>query len=135
MREPNNKSLEIVKLAQGVLRERGMSFAAEAIEELKPRLVLTARELEVTALLANGVLAKDIAVQLHIAVNTVEVHRFNIFYKIGVHSQAELVHWALRHRVVGNKFQHNEYDLRGAVSLESVIQDAAGICSAWANKP
>jgi DNA-binding NarL/FixJ family response regulator len=33
-------------------------------------------------------------------VQTVETHRSNIMHKLGLHSVAELVHFALRHKLI-----------------------------------
>jgi DNA-binding NarL/FixJ family response regulator len=57
---------------------------------------LTPRELEVTRLLAEGLGNKEIASILRMAVRTVETHRANIMCKLGLHSAAALVRYALR---------------------------------------
>ena len=57
---------------------------------------LTARERETAQLLAEGLGNKDIATQLDISVKTVETHRTNIMRKIGAHSLADVVRYAIR---------------------------------------
>ena len=57
---------------------------------------LTARERETTQLLAEGLGNKDIATRLDISVKTVETHRTNIMRKIGAHSLADVVRYAIR---------------------------------------
>jgi DNA-binding NarL/FixJ family response regulator len=57
----------------------------------------TPRELEIIRHLAEGKVNKEIAWELGIAVRTVEAHRANIMHKLGLHSLAELIHYALRH--------------------------------------
>jgi DNA-binding NarL/FixJ family response regulator len=58
--------------------------------------LLTPRELEVTQLLADGKANKEIASELGISVRTVEAHRAKAMSKLGLHSIAELVRYALR---------------------------------------
>jgi DNA-binding NarL/FixJ family response regulator len=60
----------------------------------------TPRELEIIRLLALGKSNKEIAGELGIAVRTVETHRSKIMLKLGLHSLAELIHYALRHKIV-----------------------------------
>ncbi|MGC2467089.1 MAG: response regulator transcription factor [Candidatus Acidiferrum sp.] len=60
----------------------------------------TPRELEILRLLAEGRSNKEIAAQLGITVRTVETHRSKIMLKLGLHSLAELIHYALRHGLV-----------------------------------
>ena len=57
---------------------------------------LTPREREVLKLLAGGDASKVIADKLGISENTVEVHRKNIYGKMGVHSAAQAVLAAVR---------------------------------------
>jgi len=61
---------------------------------------LTPREMEILHLLAEGKLNKEIAALLGISVRTVETHRARIMLKLGLHSLAELIHYALRHGIV-----------------------------------
>jgi DNA-binding NarL/FixJ family response regulator len=58
---------------------------------------ITPRESEVIRLLAEGKANKEIAAQLGITVRTVETHRAKIMLKLGLHSLAELIHYAMRH--------------------------------------
>lgn len=57
---------------------------------------LTPRERETAQLLAEGLGNKEIAVRLDISVKTVETHRTNIMRKIGAHSLADVVRYAIR---------------------------------------
>jgi len=57
---------------------------------------LTARELEVLRLLADGKRVKEIAHLLSISVKTVESHRQNMMDKLEIHSTVELTRYALR---------------------------------------
>src|SRR6266851_801157 len=55
----------------------------------------TPREIEIIRLLAEGKSNKETAAQLGITVRTVETHRAKIMLKLGLHSLAELVHYAM----------------------------------------
>ena len=59
----------------------------------------TSREVEVIRLLAEGKANKEIAIRLGITIRTVETHRAKIMLKVGVHSLAELIHYAIRHKI------------------------------------
>lgn len=58
---------------------------------------LTARELQVLALVSEGKTSKEIARTLTVSVDTVANHRKHICRKLGIHSTAELVAYAVRH--------------------------------------
>ncbi len=58
--------------------------------------VLSDREREVLQLLAEGKSTKQIAMELHISVKTVETHRRQIMNKLDIHSVAELTKYAVR---------------------------------------
>ena len=61
---------------------------------------LTARELEVVKLLAEGRTNREIAAELDIGVRTAETHRARIMVKLGFKSRGDLVRWAVRNRIV-----------------------------------
>jgi DNA-binding NarL/FixJ family response regulator len=61
---------------------------------------LTLREREVLRLLTDGATSKDIAQSLGISPKTAQAHRENIKDKLGLRSTAELVRYALKHRIV-----------------------------------
>ena len=63
---------------------------------------LTERECEVMRLLADGMSSKEAATRLQISIRTVESHRINISRKLGFHSIAKLVHYAIRHGIVAH---------------------------------
>ena len=58
---------------------------------------LTAREVEVLALIADGLSNTEIAAQLFVSMATVKTHINNLFAKIGVRDRAQAVRYALRH--------------------------------------
>jgi two-component system, NarL family, response regulator NreC len=73
------------------MRERGVEDSFE---------LLTTREREVLQLLAEGKHNKDVAALLNLSLYTVETHRSNIFQKLNLHSQAELILYAIRKGVI-----------------------------------
>jgi len=72
--------------------------SSEGTKLQRPRL--TPREREILQLLAEGKSNKEVASLLGISVNTAEAHRANIMLKLGVHSVAELVHYAVRNKII-----------------------------------
>jgi len=62
--------------------------------------LLTDREREVLKLLADGLSVKEVATRLDRSAKTVEVHKYNLMRKLGVHDRAELVKYAIAHRLV-----------------------------------
>jgi DNA-binding NarL/FixJ family response regulator len=61
---------------------------------------LTAREMEVAQLIADGLSNKEIARRLDIAAKTVESHRAAAMRKAGVQTGAQLVRFAIKHHLV-----------------------------------
>jgi two-component system response regulator NreC len=57
---------------------------------------LTERERQVLRMIAEGKTNKEIAEELTISVKTVEHHRTNIMEKLGLHSRAALIKYAIR---------------------------------------
>lgn len=78
------------------------TMRAESLRERLPG-PLTAREVEIVRLLAEGKVNKEIAGMLGITVRTVETHRAKIMLKLGVHSIAELIHYAIRNKIVSTQ--------------------------------
>ena len=61
---------------------------------------LTARELEVAALIGEGKANKEIALQLDIGERTARTHVSNILRKLGLTSRTQLALWAVREQLV-----------------------------------
>lgn len=61
---------------------------------------LTSREREILQHLAEGRSNKEVAAALDISVKTVETHRASIMRKLGVNSIVELVHYAVRNKLI-----------------------------------
>jgi DNA-binding NarL/FixJ family response regulator len=80
--------------------------AIEAYQEMaKPSTLdkyetLTTREREVLQLSAEGHTNGEIAVRLNISVRTAETHRSRLMHKLGVHTQADLIRYALRRGII-----------------------------------
>jgi DNA-binding NarL/FixJ family response regulator len=64
------------------------------------RGALTARELEVLSLIAEGLSNRGIAQRLVISEATAARHVFNIFGKLGVHTRAQAVRVAFEQRLL-----------------------------------
>jgi len=80
---------------KGFLRTGNQPDAAEQ-SQARP----TPREVEIIRLVATGKANKEIAAQLGISVRTAETHRAKIMNKLGLHSVAELIHYAIRNKIV-----------------------------------
>jgi two-component system response regulator NreC len=82
--------------------------AREIVEQLRapqpasddPFALLSAREREVLHLIATGLSAKEVAVELSVSTKTVEAHRTSLMRKLGVRKATELVRYALRHGLI-----------------------------------
>ncbi len=68
-------------------------------DEVDVREGLTSRELEIASRVGRGLSSKQIGSELGISEHTVRKHRENIARKLGLRNAAELVAWAVRHRL------------------------------------
>jgi DNA-binding NarL/FixJ family response regulator len=59
--------------------------------------LLTSREEQVVALVADGLSNRDVATELGLSEHTVKKYLFRIFEKLGISSRVELVLYALHH--------------------------------------
>jgi DNA-binding NarL/FixJ family response regulator len=83
-------------------------LAAEVLESMKqgpPQPggalgALTPRQREVLQLVAEGQSAKQVAATLGISPRTVEFHKYQAMELLGLHTSAELVHFAIKHGLV-----------------------------------
>ena len=80
---------------KGFLKNGNQAGASEP-SSAKP----TPREVQIIRLLAEGKANKVIAANLGITIRTVETHRARIMVKLGLHSLAGLVHYAIRQKIV-----------------------------------
>lgn len=79
-----------------------MTLVEDAVPsaDLSQPQTLGKREKEVLKLIAEGQRSAAIAVQMGIAVATVEAHRRNILRKLQLHNIADLTRYALRHGII-----------------------------------
>lgn len=70
-------------------------FGGDAVKEARAWQLFTSRELEILDLLGHGKTSKEIAVVLNLRVATIASHRKNICRKLGAHSTAELIRYAV----------------------------------------
>lgn len=83
-------------------------LAGEVLEAMRqgpeqsadPTATLTSRQREVLQLLAEGLSAKEIAARLDISARTVEFHKYQIMETLDIHTNAELIHFAIKHGLV-----------------------------------
>lgn len=61
---------------------------------------LSDREFQIFQLIASGKSVSDIAERLNLSVKTVSTHKSNILQKMNMSTQAELIRYALTHRLV-----------------------------------
>jgi DNA-binding NarL/FixJ family response regulator len=77
-----------------------LNSADQTDPETQTRARPTPREVEIIRLLAEGKANKVIAANLGITIRTVETHRARIMVKLGLHSLAGLLHYAIRQKIV-----------------------------------
>lgn len=89
---------------------KGQTYVAPSLERGVPEdaarpgrssEALTERQREVLQLIADGRGNKEIAGILKVSVKTVEFHRGRIMSRVGVHTVAELIRWAVQAGMVG----------------------------------
>ena len=80
----------------------GDAAAASLLQsgEKSPHETLSDREFEVMRLLVEGLGPTEIGERLHLSVKTVSTHKTRILEKLNLGSTAELVRYALEHRLV-----------------------------------
>ena len=80
--------------------ELGPKGTTPATSGDKRKDFLTLREKEVLQLLSEGLGNKQIGLKLGISAKTAETHRARLMTKLGLHSLASLVRYAVRQRIV-----------------------------------
>ena len=99
---------ELVMAIHSALKGQTFITPALAAEVLRPQgtesrekaLHLTPRQREILQLLAEGRSAKEIGATLGISPRTVEFHKYQVMEAQGLHSNAELIHFAIKHGIV-----------------------------------
>ncbi len=82
------------KLVADYLRRAEAGEARESYDGLTPR------QREVLRLIAQGLTAAEIGRRLYLSPHTVESHRDNIMARLGLHSKAELIRYAIRRGII-----------------------------------
>jgi DNA-binding NarL/FixJ family response regulator len=86
--------------ADDIVHKRDMSTVADninaALTVRRPLERLTARQLEVLRLVAQGNTTPQIAKQLNLSAKTIETHRSEVMRRLGVHDVVQLVRYAVR---------------------------------------
>jgi DNA-binding NarL/FixJ family response regulator len=72
---------------------------ARPFEKL-PHENLSNREIQILGLIASGKALKDIATEISLSVNTVNTYRARILDKMGMRSNADLIRYAIEHKLV-----------------------------------
>jgi DNA-binding NarL/FixJ family response regulator len=88
------------KVAGGGMHIGEAAAASLVATERSPHEALSDREFEVLRLLVDGLGPTEIGERLHLSVKTVSTHKTRILEKLGLGSTAELVRYALEHKLV-----------------------------------
>jgi two-component system invasion response regulator UvrY len=79
----------------------GETLAASlSTSQRAPQEKLSDREFQVLRLIASGKMATEIAKELSLSVKTISTYRTRILEKMGMKNNAELMHYAIQHRLV-----------------------------------
>ena len=68
---------------------------------------MSAREVEVLQLIAEGMANKQIASELEISIKTIEKHRQHLMEKLNIHDTAGLTRYAISAGIIENSTQLN----------------------------
>ena len=88
------------KVAAGGVHVSDATAASLVATVRAPHQKLTDREFEVLRLLAGGHSPTEIAARLHLSVKTVSTHKANVQGKLGLAGTADLVRYALEHKLI-----------------------------------
>jgi DNA-binding NarL/FixJ family response regulator len=91
----------IRKVAAGGVHIGEAAAASLVAAEKSPHEALSDREFEVLRLLVDGLGPTEIGERLHLSVKTVSTHKTRILEKLNLGSTAELVRYAIEHKLVG----------------------------------
>ena len=97
--------LQAVRAVHAGKRYISAAVMPTVLNRLKPSgkpaaISLTPRERQVLKLVGEGATSKTIASRLGISPKTAQIHRANLMAKLGVHSTAGLVRYAIQHKFV-----------------------------------
>jgi DNA-binding NarL/FixJ family response regulator len=77
-----------------------LALDAGRASDAPPHTLLSDREFQVFQLIAKGAAVGEIAKQLSLSVKTVSTHKNRIMEKMGLANQAELIRYALEHKLL-----------------------------------
>ena len=87
------------KYVSSALAERLAALLQEDAEVL-PHEVLSSREYQVMCMIASGKTLKEIAEELSLSIKTISTYRSRILEKMKMRNNAELIHYAVKNRLV-----------------------------------
>lgn len=90
----------IRKIAGGGMHIGEAAAASLIAAEKSPHEALSDREFEVLRLLVDGLGPTEIGERLHLSVKTVSTHKTRILEKLNLGSTAELVRYAIEHKLI-----------------------------------
>jgi len=104
--EPPSSLIKAVRTVASGAAYYSPEVASRIVADLEgPRLAaerhtrastLTAREMEVLRYLARGMPKQEIALTMHLSVNTVNRHTYSLMHKLDIHDRVELARFAIR---------------------------------------
>jgi two-component system, NarL family, invasion response regulator UvrY len=74
--------------------------ASLSAKQTTPQEKLSDREFQVLRLISSGKMITDIARELSLSVKTISTYRSRILEKMGMNNNAELMHYAIQHKLV-----------------------------------
>ncbi|UCG11192.1 MAG: response regulator transcription factor [Deltaproteobacteria bacterium] len=77
-----------------------LAYELDSESEKQPHEYLSDREYQVLCLIASGKTVKVVAEELSLSVKTVSTYRSRILDKMRMNSNAEITHYAIKHRLV-----------------------------------
>ena len=95
LRKANEQKEQLLEISKAIADKRVRSEVSRIASEIGKDgdVKLTKRESEIAALIADGLLNKEIADHLNISVRTVEFHRNAIYRKLGINNAVELMNY------------------------------------------
>ena len=77
-----------------------LAFEIDAGSDKLAHETLSDREFQVMRMLASGKTVKEIAAELSLSVKTISTYRARILAKMNLHTNAELIHYAITNQLV-----------------------------------
>jgi two-component system nitrate/nitrite response regulator NarL len=101
-----NELISAIKTVYNGQRYVSQELSFNLLDDLAPEprpTEISNRERQVLVCIAQGLMNKEIANQLHISVRTVEVHRLNLKKKLRINNSARLIRYAIEQGFVQQK--------------------------------